>query len=196
MGSVSARRTSNRLRDRRHGIMTYQHTCAKRRESTFAKQADRGSATLWGVALMGLLMAVATAFAMVGSVRVARHHVHDAADLSALAAARLAIVDPQAACDRAEIVAAKNAVHLLECTLTDEIADVRTSLTITLPAIGTRTLTGRARAGPSGYTAHKQPKTEDLVNEDRRVGELDAAQPGRGHPDPFGGEDHLGDSGE
>lgn len=132
--------------------MTHWRTWAeKHRESTFAKQADRGSATLWTVALMGLLMAVATAFATVGSVRVARHHVHDAADLSAIAAARLAIVDPQAACDRAEIIAAKNAVHLLQCTLTDEIADVRTSLTITLPVLGPRTLTGRSRAGPSEY---------------------------------------------
>ncbi|WP_374197101.1 Rv3654c family TadE-like protein [Nonomuraea sp. NEAU-A123] len=162
MGSVSARRTSSRLRDRRHRIMTYWHTWAKKhRESTFTKQADRGSATLWGVALMGLLMTVATAFAAVGSVRVARHHVHDAADLSALAAARLAIVDPQAACDRAKIVATKNAVQLLQCTLTGEIADVRTSLTITLPAIGTRTLTGRARAGPSEYAdPAERPRTE------------------------------------
>ncbi|MCA2229806.1 Rv3654c family TadE-like protein [Nonomuraea aurantiaca] len=122
----------------------------KHRATTLVTRADRGSATLWGVALMGLLMAVATALATVGSVRVARHHVHDAADLSALAAARLAILDPRAACDRAKTVAAKNGAHLLECTLTGEIADVRTSLTITLPVLGTRTLTGRARAGPSG----------------------------------------------
>ncbi|MEV6150770.1 Rv3654c family TadE-like protein [Nonomuraea sp. NPDC052129] len=134
--------------------MTRWRTSAKKhRGATFVKRADRGSATLWGIALMGLLMAVATALATVGSVRVARHHVHDAADLSALAAARLAIFDPQAACDRAKTVAAKNGVHLLQCTLTGEIADVRTSLTITLPALGTRTLTGRARAGPSEYPA-------------------------------------------
>ncbi|MEU7742999.1 Rv3654c family TadE-like protein [Nonomuraea sp. NPDC049158] len=132
--------------------MTRWHTSAKKhRAPTFDKRADRGSATLWGVALMGLLMAVATALATVGSVRVARHHVHDAADLSALAAARLALLDPRAACDRAKTVAAKNGAHLLQCTLTGEIADVRTSLTITLPVLGTRTLTGRARAGPGGY---------------------------------------------
>ncbi|MEV0351870.1 Rv3654c family TadE-like protein [Nonomuraea sp. NPDC050680] len=134
--------------------MTRWHTSAKKhRAATFVKRADRGSATLWGVAFMGLLMAVATALATVGSVRVARHHVHDAADLSALAAARLAILDPRAACDRARTVAARNGAHLLQCTLIGEIADVRTSLTITLPALGTRTLTGRARAGPSGYAA-------------------------------------------
>ncbi|MEU7862828.1 Rv3654c family TadE-like protein [Nonomuraea sp. NPDC049141] len=159
--------------------MTYWHTCAKKhRESTFAKQADRGSASLWGVALMGLLMTVAMAFVTVGSVRVARHHVQDAADLSALAAARLAIVDPQAACDRAKIIAAKNAVQLLQCTLTGEIADVRTSLTITLPAIGTRTLTGRARAGPSEYTDQaRHPWTGTHGPEQgRRAGEHDRSR--------------------
>jgi secretion/DNA translocation related TadE-like protein len=116
----------------------------------FADRADRGSATLWSVALMGLLMAVATALTTVGSVRVARHRVYDAADLSALAAARLAMVDPQAACGRAAAVAAENDVQLLRCTITGEVADVWTSLTITLPGLGPRTLTGRARAGPGG----------------------------------------------
>ncbi|MBF8190924.1 flp pilus-assembly TadE/G-like family protein [Nonomuraea sp. K274] len=111
---------------------------------------ERGSATLWGVALMGLLMAVATAFATVGSARVARHRVNNAADLSALAAARLALVDPQAACARAEALAAQNGVQLTKCLITDEIADVWTSLPISLPVVGTRTVLGRSRAGPAG----------------------------------------------
>ncbi|MEU0563893.1 Rv3654c family TadE-like protein [Nonomuraea sp. NPDC005983] len=114
-----------------------------------AQRGDRGSATLWGVALMGLLMAVAMAFTTVGSVRVARHRVNDAADLSALAAARLAVIDPDGACLRAADLAARNGVKLVRCTISNEIADVQTSLPITLPAVGTRTLTGRSRAGPS-----------------------------------------------
>ncbi|MFG1705470.1 Rv3654c family TadE-like protein [Nonomuraea sp. M3C6] len=110
---------------------------------------QRGSATLWGVALMGLLMALATTFATVGSVRVARHRVNNAADLSALAAARLAVVDPEGACDRAAALATQNGVQLTQCTITNEIADVWTSLPISLPISGTRTLTGRSRAGPA-----------------------------------------------
>ena len=109
---------------------------------------DRGSATLWGVALMGLLLAVATAFAMVGSVRVARHRVNTAADLSALAAAQWAVIDPKAACVRAGKLATRNGAELTDCKLTNDIADVWTSLTISLPLLGPRTLTGRARAGP------------------------------------------------
>ncbi|MFG3437984.1 Rv3654c family TadE-like protein [Nonomuraea sp. NPDC047897] len=112
-------------------------------------QGDRGSATLWGVALMGLLMAVATALATVGSVRVARHRVNDAADLSALAAARLAIADPGRACARAASLAEDNGVDLAKCEIDGEVADVWTSLLISVPVMGTRELTGRARAGPA-----------------------------------------------
>ncbi|MEU8355627.1 Rv3654c family TadE-like protein [Nonomuraea sp. NPDC048882] len=115
-------------------------------------QHERGSATLWGVALMGLLMAIATAFATVGSVRVARHHVNGAADLSALAAAKLALTDPEGACDRASAVAAQNDVELTRCVVNDDFADVWTTLPISLPLLGTRTLTGRSRAGPAGPT--------------------------------------------
>ncbi|GAA3247764.1 Rv3654c family TadE-like protein [Nonomuraea helvata] len=110
---------------------------------------ERGSATLWGVALMGLLMTVATAFTTVGSARVALHRVNSAADLSALAAAKLAITNPEAACARAAALAVQNGVELTRCEITQEIADVWTSLPVSLPLLGTRTLTGRARAGPA-----------------------------------------------
>ncbi|TDD16007.1 pilus assembly protein TadE [Nonomuraea diastatica] len=98
---------------------------------------------------MGLLMAVATAFATVGSVRVARHRVSSAADLSALAAAERVVADPEGACLRAATLAAQNGVKLTRCEIRDEVADVWTSLSISLPIAGTRTLTGRSRAGPA-----------------------------------------------
>ncbi|MED7928283.1 Rv3654c family TadE-like protein [Nonomuraea sp. LP-02] len=114
-----------------------------------ADAGERGSATLWGVALMGLLMAVATAFATVGTARVARHRVNDAADLSALAAARLALLDPQEACARAGALAADNGVEMTRCEISGEVADVWTALSISLPVVGTGTVRGRARAGPA-----------------------------------------------
>ncbi|GAA3662072.1 flp pilus-assembly TadE/G-like family protein [Nonomuraea antimicrobica] len=110
---------------------------------------DRGSATLWGVALMGLLMAVATTLATVGSVRVARHRVNNAADLSALAAAKLALIAPDRACEKAAALATENGVELTECKITGDVADIRTALPLSLPLLGTRTLTGRSRAGPA-----------------------------------------------
>lgn len=117
-----------------------------RRQSDRA--AERGSATLWGVALMGLLMAIAMVFATVGSVRVARHRVASAADLSALAAARVAMVDPAGACDRATALAEQNGVKIARCSLTGDVVDVWTALSVVVPLVGPRTLTGRARAGP------------------------------------------------
>ncbi|MFI6601794.1 Rv3654c family TadE-like protein [Nonomuraea sp. NPDC050536] len=110
---------------------------------------ERGSATLWGVTAMALLMAVATITATVGAVRVARHKVYDAADLSALAAARLALADPEGACARAARLARQNGVTLDRCIITDEIADVWTSISISIPGLGPRTVIGRARAGPA-----------------------------------------------
>lgn len=98
---------------------------------------------------MGLLMAVATALATVGSIRVAHHRVNSAADLSALAAAKLALIDPEGACERASTLAAQNGVELTQCKITDDIADVWTALRLSLPLLGFRTLTGRSRAGPA-----------------------------------------------
>ncbi|NRQ40215.1 flp pilus-assembly TadE/G-like family protein [Nonomuraea sp. NN258] len=101
------------------------------------------------MAVMGLLMAVALAFSLVGSVRIARHRVNNAADLSALAAAKLALIDPEGACAKAATLAKENAVELTQCKITDDTADIWTALPISLPVVGTRTLTGRARAGPA-----------------------------------------------
>ncbi|SDL55688.1 Rv3654c family TadE-like protein [Nonomuraea jiangxiensis] len=117
---------------------------------------ERGSATLWGVALMAMLVALATAFAIAGSVRVARHRVNSAADLSALAAAKYALIDPEGACQTASTLATQNGVQLTQCEITDEIADVRTALPISLPIVGARTLTGRSRAGPADAMSPSQ----------------------------------------
>ncbi|MBB6556506.1 secretion/DNA translocation related TadE-like protein [Nonomuraea rubra] len=104
------------------------------------------------MALMGLLMATATALATVGSVRVAHHRASSAADLSALAAAKLALIDPEGACRRASELAAENDVELTKCEITDDIADVWTALPISLPLLGPRTVQGRSRAGSTVWT--------------------------------------------
>ncbi|MFI6321425.1 Rv3654c family TadE-like protein [Nonomuraea sp. NPDC050556] len=98
---------------------------------------------------MALLMTIATAFTIVGSAHVARHRAFNAADLSALTAARLVMVDPTHACGAARSIAHENAAELVRCTITDETVDVWTSTTITLPGLGQRTVTAQARAGPS-----------------------------------------------
>lgn len=111
--------------------------------------ADRGSATLWCVALSGLLLAVATTFAIVGAARVAHHRAQSAADLSVLVAARWALAAPTEACARASRLAAENGAQLVRCTLTDAVADLTVSVGLSLPALGDRVVLARARAGPA-----------------------------------------------
>ncbi|MBE1564832.1 Rv3654c family TadE-like protein [Nonomuraea africana] len=114
--------------------------------------AERGSATLWCVALSGLLFAIATTFAMVGAIRVAHHRAQSAADLSVLVAARWALAAPTEACERASRLAAENGAQLVRCILTDAVADLAVSVGLSLPVLGDRVVLARARAGPANGT--------------------------------------------
>lgn len=110
---------------------------------------ERGSATLWCVALSVVLFTVAMAFALVGVVRVAHHRAQSAADLSALAAARWALASPEKACAQASRLAVQNGAELVRCALTEATADVTVSVGLSLPGVGERIVQARARAGPA-----------------------------------------------
>ena len=108
-----------------------------------------GVATIWAVGLMALVFVVAAAIVLAGTARVARHRVRSAADLSALAAARLALADPERGCAEAFSLAVGNGARLVRCS-TDGygIADVQVVLRLSLPVLGDRKITAAARAGP------------------------------------------------
>ncbi|MFF3440773.1 Rv3654c family TadE-like protein [Streptosporangium sp. NPDC002721] len=113
------------------------------------ENSQRGSATIWTVGLMALVFAVATAVVFAGMARVARHRAQSAADLSALAAARLAFADPGRGCVRASSLAADNEARVTRCSLSDGgIADIEVTLEVSLPLKGPVAITARARAGP------------------------------------------------
>lgn len=114
-----------------------------------SRAKDRGSATIWCVAVMGLVLMVGMTFAIVGAARVAHHRAQSAADLSALAAARRAFADPVEACAHAATLAQANGAVLLECAIIEPVAEVTTSVSFALPGLGTRAVTGHARAGPA-----------------------------------------------
>jgi secretion/DNA translocation related TadE-like protein len=122
---------------------------------------DRGSATVWCVALMGLLFSVAMAFAYLGAARVTDHRAQSAADMSALAAAGRALVDPEDACSHAAHLAERNGARLLRCTIEDSIAEVTASVPLSLPGMKPSVALGRARAGPAridpGRPVHSGP---------------------------------------
>lgn len=108
---------------------------------------DRGSATLFAVACLGLLLLVGTALGVVAAVFVAHRSAQAAADLAALAGAA-AVADGADGCAAAGRIAAANGAQLGECHVAG--AEVTVMVTVTGPPWLGRTadLHGRARAGP------------------------------------------------
>jgi secretion/DNA translocation related TadE-like protein len=118
-----------------------------------AVRRERGSATVWTVAVMAVLFMLAVTVMLAGTARVARHRAQAAADLGALAAARLAFTEPGRGCAEAASLAAANGARLLRCsTGADGIVDVQVSVGFSLPVVGDREAAAKARAGPVHIT--------------------------------------------
>lgn len=112
---------------------------------------ERGSATVWVLALAGALAVVALAAVLVGGAVVARHRAGSAADLAALAAAGRAVLADPGACAVAEEVAAANGAVLERCTVrAGAVVEVEVAVPFRLGPLGRRDAAGRARAGPVG----------------------------------------------
>lgn len=113
---------------------------------------DRGSATVWMLALATVIVLLTMTAVTGGSAVLARHRLERAADLSALAAAQSlgTAIQP---CSAAARVALANGAELVDCQL--ELAasgragtiGVLLSQSVRLPLVGRRQLTARARAG-------------------------------------------------
>ncbi|WP_342742893.1 Rv3654c family TadE-like protein [Streptosporangium canum] len=110
---------------------------------------DRGAVTIWVAGLMALVFAVTATIVFAGTARVARHRAQSAADLSALAAARLAFAAPERGCAEASSLAEGNGAMITRCFIDgDGIADVQVAVGLSLPVLGDRTIMANARAGP------------------------------------------------
>jgi phosphoribosylaminoimidazole-succinocarboxamide synthase len=107
---------------------------------------DRGSASVWLLAIGLVVLSAGLAGASVGAAHVARHQAQVAADLGALAGAARSVEGSRIACQRAGSIATANGARMVACDL-DEL-----DLTITVevaPASGlSRPATATARAGP------------------------------------------------
>ena len=111
---------------------------------------ERGSATVWVLALSGVLAAVSLAVVLVGAAVVARHRASAAADLSALAAAGAAVSGRPDPCAVAGRVAAANSAALASCVVAGGgVVQVRVTVPVRLGPLGVHTASGRARAGPA-----------------------------------------------
>ena len=114
-----------------------------------SQRGDAGSATVWVLALAGLVGVLAAAVVLMVEVRVARAQAATVADLSALAAAaRLPQVD--AACAEAGRVAAAQGEELTRCVSDGRVVDVEVSRRLSGPLGAAGVVSVRSRAGPPG----------------------------------------------
>ena len=116
--------------------------------------AERGSATVWVVAVSGVLAAIGVAAVLVGAAVVGRHRSTAAADLAALATAERAVRGDPAACAVAEQVAAANGAPLTACTVGGgAVVEVAVAVPVRLGPLGVLDAGARARAGPVAPSA-------------------------------------------
>ncbi len=110
---------------------------------------ERGSATVWVVALAGVLAAIGVAAVLGGAAVGGRHRPTTAADLAALAAAEHAVRGDPGACAAAGEVAGANGARLTACTVGDAaVVDVAVAVPVRLGPLGVSRAGARARAGP------------------------------------------------
>jgi secretion/DNA translocation related TadE-like protein len=111
---------------------------------------ERGSATVWVVALAGLLAALGAAAVLVAAAVTGRHRATSAADLAALAGAARSVVGDPAACSAAGRIAAANGAELETCALLPGAeVEVRVRVPVRLGPLGVADARARARAGPA-----------------------------------------------
>jgi secretion/DNA translocation related TadE-like protein len=110
---------------------------------------ERGSATVWMLAVSGVLAVVGAAAVLTGAAVVARHRATAAADLAALAAAGRAVAGDAGPCVAAERIAAANGAEVTSCTVdAGAVVEVAGLIRVELGGLGVHSATGRARAGP------------------------------------------------
>lgn len=111
------------------------------------RRDERGSATLFAVACLSLLLVLGAALGVVSALVHAHRQAQAAADLAALAGAQ-ALARGDDACGAASDIASANEARLTSCRVEDR--DVVVDVEVTGPRwLGqTGDLTGQARAGP------------------------------------------------
>ena len=124
------------------------------------RDGDRGSASIWVVAGVLLLFAVAAAAVLRECAVLARHRAEGAADLAALAGAERIGVGGEP-CSAARVTAADNGAHLVSCRVRlaadgrSGTVSVEVRYDVRLPVVGSRAASAAARAGrlPSAITS-------------------------------------------
>ncbi|WP_326561379.1 Rv3654c family TadE-like protein [Micromonospora sp. NBC_01796] len=112
-------------------------------------RGDRGSASLWLLAVGLTLVMAGMAGAAVGAARVAKHRARVAADFGALAGAARTPDGPAVACARAAELVDANGGRMLDCMVDGLDLQLVVEVAVTpLPGLG-RVARASARAGPA-----------------------------------------------
>jgi secretion/DNA translocation related TadE-like protein len=115
------------------------------------RREDRGSATVWVLALSGVLLSFGAAAVLVGAAVAGRHRAEAAADLAALAAAGRAVAGTADPCAAASAIAWANGAVLESCTVRPgDVVELRVTVAVPLGPLGRRLAHAGARAGPAG----------------------------------------------
>ncbi|MGH3714392.1 MAG: Rv3654c family TadE-like protein [Micromonosporaceae bacterium] len=113
------------------------------------RDGERGSASIWVLAVGLAVVAVGLFGASYGAAVVARHRAQAAADLGALSAAVHAVEGEAAACRHAERTVTANRARMASCRVEGLEAVVTAEVVAAGPAASLGPAQGRARAGPA-----------------------------------------------
>ncbi len=116
---------------------------------------DGGSATVWSLAVIGVLCVVFGVVLALGQAVVVRHRAAGGADLAALAAADHWAEGEAVACARAEEAARAQRARLVRCSVAGEVSDVTA-----VSGRGLFTAEVRARAGPPAHLPAAGPRVQ------------------------------------
>ncbi len=111
---------------------------------------DRGSATIWVLLCVSIVLIVAVMGAAVGSVISARQRAQSAADLAALGGAAALIAGTVEPCGRARPIAVANTATVTSCQISGDNLLIRTAASLPAPLarLGLGPAQASARAGP------------------------------------------------
>jgi secretion/DNA translocation related TadE-like protein len=113
-------------------------------------RAELGSASLFAVAMMAVLLAITVGGVYVGSAVIARHRAQSAADLAAVAAAVHLADGKRDACVEASAVARAMRMAVTHCVVENLDVVVTVETSVALGGIGVGPARATARAGPIG----------------------------------------------
>lgn len=111
-------------------------------------RSERGSGTVYAVAMIGVLAVLAAGTTLVAKAHVAYQRAAAAADLGALAGARALVDGTGDPCYAAAQIVQRNGAQLTGCAIEGETVVIDSTVAVSLGSFGLKDATARARAGP------------------------------------------------